>query len=91
MIPRGRRVREITAAELRQYLDLKPDGGCKLNRRIYTDPDIFELEMEAIWERSWVYLGHESQLRNKGDFLTTRSVANLWSSAAISRGGSPPS
>jgi benzoate/toluate 1,2-dioxygenase subunit alpha len=72
MIPRGRRVREITAAELRQYLDLKPDGGCKLNRRIYTDPDIFELEMEAIWERSWVYLGHESQLRNKGDFLTTK-------------------
>jgi len=44
----------------------------RVNRRFYTDPAIFNAEMNRIYGRVWLWLGHESQLRNRGDFFTTR-------------------
>lgn len=61
----------FTAQDFRNMLRVDPDGLSRLDRRIYTDPDIFELEMRLIWERSWIFLAHESQLREPGDFMTT--------------------
>ncbi|MCB1733385.1 MAG: hypothetical protein KDI21_23130, partial [Halieaceae bacterium] len=43
----------------------------RLHRSIYTDPDIFELEMQRIWGKAWIFIGHESQVPNPGDFYTT--------------------
>lgn len=36
----------------------------------YTDPRIFEDEMEKIFYRSWVFVGHESEIPKSGDFIT---------------------
>lgn len=47
-------------------------GRFMVNSRAYTDPDLFEREMELIFERSWVFLAHESQLPQPNDYLTTR-------------------
>jgi benzoate/toluate 1,2-dioxygenase alpha subunit len=48
-----------------------PDRGIYRNRRdIFTDPQIFELEMKHIWEGNWIYLAHESQIPNRNDYLT---------------------
>ena len=44
----------------------------RLHRSIYTDPKIFELEMARIWGKAWIFIGHESQVKNAGDFYTTR-------------------
>ena len=46
-------------------------GVYRANRSIFTDEEIFELEMKHIFEGNWVYLAHESQLPNPGDYFTT--------------------
>src|SRR5262245_25133272 len=44
----------------------------RVHRRVYADPDIFELEMDRIFGRSWIYVGHESQVPQPGDYYTTK-------------------
>lgn len=43
----------------------------KLHRSVYIDEQIFELEMARIWGQAWIFIGHESQVKNHGDFYTT--------------------
>ncbi|MEK9645438.1 MAG: aromatic ring-hydroxylating dioxygenase subunit alpha, partial [Alphaproteobacteria bacterium] len=44
----------------------------RVHRRIYSDPAIFDLEMARIFDHTWIYVGHESQVKAPGDFITTR-------------------
>jgi benzoate/toluate 1,2-dioxygenase alpha subunit len=46
------------------------EGRFWVHRDVYVDPEIFQLEMERIFESSWLYLAHESQVANPGDYLT---------------------
>jgi phenylpropionate dioxygenase-like ring-hydroxylating dioxygenase large terminal subunit len=43
----------------------------RLHRSIYTKPEIFRLEMRNIFGRTWVYVGHESEIANTGDYKAT--------------------
>jgi len=45
-------------------------GHFRVARDIFTDPELFELEMKYIFEGNWIYLAHESQIPNKNDYFT---------------------
>ncbi|HCO42908.1 MAG TPA: benzoate 1,2-dioxygenase large subunit [Gammaproteobacteria bacterium] len=48
------------------------EGRFEVARRIFADPAIFELEMRNIFESTWVYLAHESQIPQANDFVAAR-------------------
>ena len=51
--------------------DVPAKGLFRVDRDIFTDPELFELEMTHIFEGNWVYLAHESQIPNPNDYFTT--------------------
>ena len=42
----------------------------RVHRDVYTDPAVFAAELEQIWYRTWLLVGHESEIPNPGDFKT---------------------
>lgn len=51
---------------------LNLDNLIKSNRvhgSLYSDEDIYREEIEKIWFKTWVYVGHESEVANKNDFI----------------------
>lgn len=49
----------------------KETGAYRCRRDIFTDEALFELEMKHLFEGNWVFLAHESQLPEPGDYFTT--------------------
>ena len=41
----------------------------RVHGSVYTDPAIFQEELEKIWYRTWVYVGHVSEVPNPNDFV----------------------
>ena len=42
----------------------------RVHGSVYTDAEVFAAELERIFERTWVYAGHESELPAAGDYKT---------------------
>lgn len=47
--------------------DLVRDDGL-VHSAVYTDQRVFDLEMERIFHRTWIYIGHVSEIPKPGDF-----------------------
>ncbi|MFO7190734.1 MULTISPECIES: aromatic ring-hydroxylating dioxygenase subunit alpha [Thermocrispum] len=45
---------------------IQPD---RVHGSLYTDPRIFAEELARIWYRTWVFVGHESEVRQPGDYV----------------------
>ena len=48
------------------------EGQFRVDRQIYLDEEIFEAEMREFFEGGWIYLAHESQIRNPGDYVSLK-------------------
>ena len=42
-----------------------------IDRRIFVDEELYKLELERVFARCWLLLGHESEVPNHHDFITT--------------------
>ncbi len=42
----------------------------RVHSSVYYDERIFHEELERIWYRTWVYVGHESEIPNRNDYVT---------------------
>ena len=43
----------------------------RVHRDVYVREEIFRLEIQRLWGQAWIYVGHESQVKSPGDYLTT--------------------
>jgi phenylpropionate dioxygenase-like ring-hydroxylating dioxygenase large terminal subunit len=41
----------------------------RVHGSLYTDPDIFAAELERIWYRTWIYVGHVSEVPEPNDYV----------------------
>lgn len=46
--------------------------GWSLEQPFYTDPDFFRLDMELIWYRDWLFVGHDCEVAKPGSFFTVQ-------------------
>lgn len=46
--------------------------GSRVRAGVYTDPALYDLEMTRIFHGTWVYVGHESEVAEAGDYKLTR-------------------
>jgi len=51
--------------------DLVDISNGTVQRRIFSNREIYEAELQLVFGRCWLYLCHESQIPNPGDFFTT--------------------
>src|SRR5690606_2920132 len=61
----------MTSARISALLLTQPPAH-SLRQEFYTDPEIFRRELDRIFFRSWLYVGHVSELPEKGDYLLFR-------------------
>ena len=55
-------------------VDDQAAGVFRVHRSTMTSPEIQALEQERVFEHCWLYLGHESEVENRGDYRR-RTVA----------------
>lgn len=68
LVPPKRAAGPTDEQSLRSLIDF--EAG-RIDRRVYWDEDIYRLELERIFARCWLFVAHESQVSEPGDFVTT--------------------
>jgi phenylpropionate dioxygenase-like ring-hydroxylating dioxygenase large terminal subunit len=65
----------LTATSTDCVLEDIPAGTFRVNRAALADEAVFREEMRSIFDRCWLYVGHESEIPKPGDFRA-RDVGN---------------
>ncbi len=59
----------IEATRPRDFLAMVDAGKATVAREIFSDEQIYQRELEKIFARAWLFMCHESQIPNAGDFF----------------------
>ncbi|MEK4029122.1 aromatic ring-hydroxylating dioxygenase subunit alpha [Pseudobacillus sp. FSL P4-0506] len=84
MIKTKKSLEEMTQQETIDYLNetVRPEEG-SIPVYVLGDPSVYELEHKQVFLKTWLFIGHESEIPNKNDFMT-RDLAGY--SVIITRG-----
>lgn len=64
--------RDATLATMAALVDDRPaEQVFQVDRRVFTDPEVFEAELRHVFEATWNFVALESQVRRPHDFITT--------------------
>src|SRR5438067_13907252 len=44
----------------------------KISREVFTSDELYQQQLERIFARGWLFVGHESQIPNPNDFFISR-------------------
>ncbi|MEN0115744.1 MAG: aromatic ring-hydroxylating dioxygenase subunit alpha [Agrobacterium cavarae] len=61
---------ELRETVLRQLKNRRE--GFSLEQPFYTDQDYFQLDMETIWYRDWLFVGHDCEVPKSGMYFTVQ-------------------
>ena len=59
----------MRGSSLRELVDIERG---EISREVFVNPDIYQQELEQLFARSWLFVGHESQVPNPGDYFQSR-------------------
>ena len=62
----------VTIAPQIPFVDDAAQGIFRYSPKVFSDPELLECERRRIFDQSWLYAGHESEVPQAGDFLTRR-------------------
>jgi phenylpropionate dioxygenase-like ring-hydroxylating dioxygenase large terminal subunit len=48
------------------------NGHFSVRRSVYSDPEVTQLELRSIFRKRWLFLGHESEIPDAGDYVLRR-------------------
>ena len=85
MLKTDKSLEEMSKQQVVNYLNetVKPEEGV-IPAYLLGDQKVYDIEHEKVFLKTWVFVGHESEVPNKGDFLT-RELAGY--SLIITRDG----
>ena len=59
----------VTAPSVRSLVDL---GKGTISREVFVSEELYQQELERVFARTWLFVGHESQVPNPNDFFVSR-------------------
>lgn len=63
-------IEDMTKSELIEHLNetVKPDEG-SIPAFVIADPKIYDLEHKKVFMKTWIFIGHETEISNKNDYM----------------------
>ncbi|MFL6135574.1 MAG: aromatic ring-hydroxylating oxygenase subunit alpha [Nocardioidaceae bacterium] len=59
----------LATADISALLDRRVPGR-PLEGQFYSDPAVFDLDVHAVWARTWLFVAVEAEVREAGDYVT---------------------
>jgi len=65
---------DVFLSTLRSYQDLMVENIKPFDPAFYTSKAFYELEVEHIWQKQWINVGHVTEIPNPGDYFSIELI-----------------
>ena len=75
MINVDRLTSDVSKEKVQQMLSTR-NASYTLEQALYNNPQIFQIDMEEIFQKEWIFVGMSCELPNRGDYITVEIGQN---------------